>query len=354
MSPLDLARGPQWRNRLALAPLTNLQSGDDGTLSEDDLTFLRRRAEAGFGVVMTCGATVAPLGKGYPRQLGIHSDHHLPGLERLARDLRASGAVSAVQIMHSGRRSRVDLIGERPVGVVDDPELGARALSTGEVEQLVDDFIAAGLRAERAGFDGVEVHAAHGYLLCEFLDIGRNVRTDRYGGSAEARATVLIEILAGLRHRCRADFQLGIRLSPERYGVDLGEIRALASRLMRDDLADYVDISCWDTFKKPEDPAFQSRPMMDWFTDLARGKARLGVAGKLTTARNVVECLRRGADFVLIGRGAILHHDFPRRLVSEPDFISLPLPVSRAYLAGEGLGKHFIDYMTNWEGFISD
>ncbi|HET9628691.1 MAG TPA: NADH:flavin oxidoreductase [Novosphingobium sp.] len=342
------------RNRLALAPLTNLQSNDDGTLSADELTFLRLRAESGFGMVMTCGATVHPLGKGYPRQLGIHSDIHLPGLEQLAAILRRAGALSAVQIMHSGWRSKRELIGQDPVGVCDDTDAGVRGLSTGEVQQVVEDFILAGLRAEAAGFDGVEVHGAHGYLLCEFLDTQRNRRTDCYGGSAEGRARIIWEILSGLRARCRPDFQIGVRLSPERYGIDFGEARSLVHELMHSGMADYIDLSCWDTFKEPEDARFKGRAIMDWFTELPRGNTRLGVAGKLTSGPSVVECLRRGADFVLIGRGAILHHDFPRRLSANPSFTSVSLPVSRAHLHAEGLGEHFIDYMATWEGFVAD
>jgi 2,4-dienoyl-CoA reductase-like NADH-dependent reductase (Old Yellow Enzyme family) len=143
-------------NRMALAPLTNLQSHDDGCLSEDEFAWLVKRAAGGFGMVMTCAATAHPLGKGFPRQLGVHDDAHLPGLERLARALRADGAVSSVQLQHSGMRSPRELIPGQPVGVVDDPGRGVRGLSTGEVEQAVEDFILSGLRAERAGFDGVE------------------------------------------------------------------------------------------------------------------------------------------------------------------------------------------------------
>lgn len=352
-SPLKLTRGPSLRNRLALAPLTNLQSEDDGTLTEDEMAFLVTRANAGFGMVMTCGATVHPLGKGYPRQLGIHADRHLIGLERLAKALRVGGAVSSVQIMHSGSRAKADLIGAQPVGVADDGT-GARALSTGEVDQVVEDFILAGLRAKKAGFDGVEVHAAHGYLLCEFLDRTRNHRSDRYGGSSKGRSRALMDILSGLRDRSGPDFQIGVRLSPERYGLDFAEIRSLAQGILASGLCDYIDISCWDTFKEPEDPVFKGRPIMDWFTDLDRGQTRLGVAGKLMTGRSVLECLRRNADFVFIGRGAILHHDFVQQIAANPDFVSTSLPVSRSYLADEGLGAQFIEYMATWPGFVSD
>jgi 2,4-dienoyl-CoA reductase-like NADH-dependent reductase (Old Yellow Enzyme family) len=352
--PLSFRRGPAMSNRLALAPLTNLQSHDDGTITEDEFNWLVARANGGFALVMTCAASIHRLGKGFPRQLGVHDDIHLPGLTRLADALRERGVLSSIQLQHSGMRAPRELIGEDPVGVVDDPQRGVRGLSTGEVEQVIEDFILAGLRAERAGFDGVEVHGAHGYLLCQFLDVRRNQRTDRFGGSPENRARVLIEIIDGLRARARPDFQIGVRLSPERYGVDLGEIRDLAARLMREGKVDYVDISCWDTFKKPEDPAWQDRVLMDWFTDLERHGTRLGVAGKLTTAHNARECLNHGADFVLIGRGAILHHDFARRASGDADFRSIALPVTREHLAAERLGKDFIDYMATWEGFVTE
>jgi 2,4-dienoyl-CoA reductase-like NADH-dependent reductase (Old Yellow Enzyme family) len=349
--PLGFARGAPMRNRLALAPLTNLQSEEDGTLSDNEFAWLAKRAIGGFAMVMTCAATVHPLGKGFPRQLGIHADRHILRLERLASALRSAGALSAIQLQHSGARAPYHLIAEQPVGAVDDPERGVCGLSTAEVEQAVEDFVQAGIRAEKAGFDGVEVHGAHGYLPCQFLDVARNSRTDRYGGSAEGRARMLIEIVTGLRARTRPDFQIGVRLSPERYGVDLGEMRGLTERLMRSGLVEYVDISCWDTFKIPEDPTYKGRALMDWFTDLDRHTTRLGVAGKLTTAGNVLECLRRGADFVLVGRGAILHHDFPRRIAEDTNFRSVDLPVSRFHLAREGLGKEFIDYLATWKGF---
>ncbi|MFB0874127.1 MULTISPECIES: NADH:flavin oxidoreductase [unclassified Sphingobium] len=350
--PLQFARGAAMRNRLALAPLTNLQSNDDGTITPDEFAFLVKRAQAGFGMVMTCGATVSPLGKGYPRQLGIHDDRHLPGLAKLAQGLRAAGAQAVVQIMHSGWRAKRDLIGTEPVGVCHGP--GVRGLTTGEVQQVIEDFIVAGIRAERAGFDGVEIHGAHGYLLCEFLDTVRNQRSDRYGGSAEGRSRPITEIVAGLRARTGPDFQIGVRLSPERYGIAFDEALALAAKLMTSGTVDYVDVSCWDVGKQPEDPRYHGRTLLDCFAELPRGRARLGVAGKLTTAAAVFESLRQGADFVLIGRGAILHHDFPARLRADPGFVCTPLPVSRAHLHDEGLGPHFIDYMRTWAGFVAD
>ena len=231
--PMTFRRGPAMKNRMMLAPLTNQQSHADGTLSDDEFKWLVKRAEGGFGLTMTCAAHVQRVGQGFPGQLGIWDDKHIPGLTRLAAAIKANGSRSSVQLHHAGLRSPKDLIGEAPVAPSDDAESGARALSLAEVERLRDDFIAAALRAENAGFDGVELHGAHGYILCAFNSPGTNRREDHYGGSPENRARLLSEIIDGVRARCRTDFTLGVRLSPERFGLKLGEQRDLAEKLLR-------------------------------------------------------------------------------------------------------------------------
>jgi len=353
-SPLSLARGPAWKNRLMLAPLTNLQSYPDGRLSDDEFRWLTMRAEGGFGLVMTCASHVQRQGQGFPGQLGVYSDDHLPGLTRLAAAIKAQGAVASLQLHHAGIRSPRELIGETPVGPSDDAETCARALTTAEVETLIDDFVAAAARAQKAGFDGVEIHGAHGYILCAFLSPQTNRRTDAYGGSPENRARVVRQIIAGIRARCRPDFQLGLRLSPERFGLVMGEIRDLAADLLLSGDLDFLDMSLWDAFKAPVDDAFAARPLIDWFTDLPRGATRLGAAGKITSAQTVRRLLGHGADFAIIGRAAVLHHDFPARVAADADFQPIALPVSRDHLRREGLGPAFVEYMNGWKGFVAE
>ncbi|MDR3510016.1 MAG: NADH:flavin oxidoreductase, partial [Caulobacteraceae bacterium] len=180
--PLSFAHGPAMKNRFMLAPLTNLQSHPDGTLSDDEFHWLTMRAKGGFGLTMTCAAHVQRVGQGFPGQLGVFSDVHLPGLTRLAAAIKAAGSLAVVQLHHAGMRSPEGLIGEKPHCPSDNEETGARGLTEAEVEQLAEDFIAAAVRAERAGFDGVEIHGAHGYVLCQFLSPEINRRTDRWGG----------------------------------------------------------------------------------------------------------------------------------------------------------------------------
>ncbi|GAC57251.1 putative oxidoreductase [Gordonia hirsuta DSM 44140 = NBRC 16056] len=210
---LTLPRGPVWRNRLGLAPLTNMQSHDDGALSDDEFAWLIRRGEGDFGLVMTAAAYIRDDGHTFPGQLGAAGEHHLDGLRRLAEGIAATGAVSSLQLQHGGRRGDGALTPVR-VAPWDDPAKNATALSTRDVQEVVEDFAASAVLAEQAGFDGVEIHGAHGYLLAQFLDARQNLRNDRYGGSPENRARIIHETIAAVRAATGADFQVGLRLSP--------------------------------------------------------------------------------------------------------------------------------------------
>lgn len=352
--PLRFDRGPEMRNRLVLAPLTNCQSHDDGRLSENEFRWLTLRAEGGFGLTMTCATCVQARGRGFPGQIGLWSDAHVEGLAGLARAIRASGSLAITQLHHAGIRAPRELIGGPPVGPSDDPESGARALTGTEVAQLVEDFVAAAVRAERAGFDGVEIHGAHGYVVSQFLSPQINRRSDDWGGPLEHRARLLFEIVAGVRARCRADFLLGVRLSPERFGLRLAEIRDVAARLLAGGRIDFLDLSLWDVSKEPEEEAFRGRSLLSWFTEFDRGRVRLAAAGKISSGAAARACLEAGADLAIIGRAAILHHDFPERVRANPDFHAIPTPVTEDYLRGEGLSPAFIAYMRNWQGFVAE
>lgn len=352
LEPLPLAHGPALKNRFMLAPLTNLQSHPDGTLSDEEFRWLTMRAEGGFALTMTCAAHVQAVGQGFPGQLGVFGEEHLEGLTRLAAAIHENDSIAAVQLHHAGNRSPEKLVGQA-VCPSDDPETGARALTLEEVERLREDFIAAARRAERAGFDGVEVHGAHGYILTQFLSPEVNRREDRYGGSLENRSRLLLEILDGIRAQCRPDFQLGLRLSPERFGLKLPEIRELAARVLREAKIDYLDMSLWDVTKEPSDEAYKGHTLMSWFTDLPRGDVRLGAAGKIRSAERAAWVVEAGCDFAMIGRAAILHHDFPERVRRDPDFRWAGLPVSEAHLAAEGVSPAFLEYLRGWRGFVA-
>lgn len=352
---LQFAHGPTWRNRLTLAPLTNKQS-PAGILSADEHRWLVARALGGFGMVMTAAAYVSPAGQAWEGQLGVHDDEMLPGLSSLATQLREAGAVSSVQLHHGGLRAEHAAgSGQQMLAPWDDPAKGARAMRTDEVNQAVADFVAAALRAQRAGFDGVQVHGAHGYLVAQFLDGRHNHRTDGYGGSLEDRSRMLREILTGIREACGADFQVGLRLTPERLGVTLTEAREVAQWVLTSGLVDHLDMSLWDVRKQPHETDHAGRLLIDHFTDLDRGDCRLTVAGKILGAADAQWCLDHGADGVVIGTGAIMHADFAARALADTQFVTVDQPVSRAHLAAESVGPRFVDYLSeNWNDFVTE
>jgi 2,4-dienoyl-CoA reductase-like NADH-dependent reductase (Old Yellow Enzyme family) len=342
------------KNRFMLAPLTNSQSHDDGCLSEEEFKWLTMRARGGFGLTMTCAAHVQAIGQGFPGQLGVFADKHVAGLSRLAGEIKRYDSVAICQLHHAGMRSPAALIAATPVCPSADEETGARALSTVEVEQLAADFVAAAVRAEQSGFDGVEIHGAHGYILCQFLSSEINRRSDQYGGSMENRSRILFEIIEGIRQQCRPDFMLGVRLSPERFGMKLEEITRLCQELIDTGQIDFLDMSLWDVFKEPNQEELQGRSLLSYFTELDRKGVRLGVAGKIRTPADAERVLAAGVDWVMLGRAAILHHDFPNRYQSNPDFSPVEIPVSCEHLAAEGLSEKFVAYMQTWKGFVEE
>ena len=351
-TPLQFACGVTLNNRFMLAPLTNQQSHDDGRLSEEEFKWLNLRAAGGFGLVMTCASHVQAIGKGFPGQLGIFSDALNEGHEKLTSAIKAHGSLAVIQLHHAGMRAPEDVIHDQPVCASDHEKTKARALSLQEVQQLRDDFISAAVRAKTWGYNGVEVHGAHGYIITQFLSSDINKRTDAYGGSLENRSRLLFEIIDGIRMQCGSDFLLGVRLSPERFGMDLQEIKTISQQLIDAHAIDFLDLSLWDCFKMPDDVNYQDQSLLAHVTSLNWKHVKLTVAGKIRTGKDVRTILNAGVDFVTVGRSAILHHDFPKRVIENPDFEPEKTPVSKQYLYSEGLSENFINYMRRWPDFV--
>lgn len=344
--------GCTMKNRFMLAPLTNQQSYEDGRLSEEEFRWLTMRAKGQFGLVMTCASHVQEVGKGFSGQLGIYSDELIEGHKRLSSAIKAYGSLAVIQLHHAGMRSPSALIGQEPVCPSEDKKTGARALSLEEVRQLRNDFIEAAVRAKKSGYDGVEIHGAHGYMISQFISREFNKRTDDYGGSLTNRSKLLFEIVEGIRETCGTKFLLGIRLSPEKFGMELVDIKNLCRQLAEHGQIDFLDMSLWDAFKLPEDYRFQELTLLEHFTSLDLKEVKLTVAGKIRKGKDVVKILEAGVNFVTIGRSAILHHDFPVKVIENPDFRTIETPVSKAHLHKEGLSDKFIAYMGRWPDFV--
>ena len=346
--------GATLKNRFMLAPLTNQQSHENGQLSDDEFHWLTMRAKGQFGLVMTCASHVQEIGKGFPGQLGIFSDELIEGHTKLAKAIKSEGSLAVIQLHHAGMRSPKDVIGEKAVCPSDSEKHNARALTLKEVKQLKDDFVNAALRAKKCGYDGVEVHGAHGYILTQFLSSDINKRTDHYGGSLENRSRLLFEIVNDIREKCGQNFLLGVRLSPEKFGMKLSEIKTISQQLIDSNQIDFLDLSLWDCFKVPEEYPQSHLNLLEHITQLDYKSVKLTVAGNIKTGSDVQKVLNLGVDFVTIGRSGILHHDFPTHVINNPDFTPVETPVTEAYLRDEGLSDTFITYMRRWPDFVED
>jgi 2,4-dienoyl-CoA reductase-like NADH-dependent reductase (Old Yellow Enzyme family) len=353
-APLSLRPGVVARNRVWLAPLTNMQSHPDGTCSEHEERFLGMRADGGFGLVETCAAYVAQDGKAWPGELGVHDDAMVPGLTRLAARIHAGGALASVQLFHGGLRASSTVSGEPTwsASAYEEPGLVTpRAASEEDFERVLGDFAAAARRCARAGFDAVELHGAHGYLLSQMQSTVYNRRTDRWGGSLENRARLIREVTRTVR-AVAPSLVLAVRLSPEDFGqakgIDLDETIQLARWLVEDGM-EVLHLSLWRssvaTRKRPDAHA---TPL---FREAVGPRVRIVVAGGVWSREDADRQLAHGADAVALGRAAIANHDWPARIADGRPIARIP--VTEAHLLEEGLSPGFVDYMRNWKGFVA-
>jgi 2,4-dienoyl-CoA reductase-like NADH-dependent reductase (Old Yellow Enzyme family) len=350
-TPLSLAPGVVAPNRVWLAPLTNLQSHPDGTCSDAEVRFLGQRADGGFGLVETCAAYVSPEGKAWPGELGVHEDAMSAGLTRLAARIHAGGALASAQLFHGGLRATPDVSGQPRWSASPSTETGAEARggTDADIAAVIDAFAQAARRCADAGFDVVELHGAHGYLLSQFQSTVYNTRTDAWGGTLDHRARLIRAVARAVR-AAAPGVVLAVRLSPEDFGqargIDLDETLQLAAWLAEDGMG-LLHLSLWrsasSTVKRP---GVHPTPL---FRD-AVGPLPIVVAGGIWTRDDAQTQLDRGADAVALGRAAIAWHDWPRRIAAGET--PAGPPYAPAHLAAEGLAPGFVDYMRRWKGFV--
>ena len=348
--------GKKLRNRAVVAAMTNKQSNEDGSLSDEEINWLIRRAEGGFGIVTTAATHVVPEGQGWDGEMGVWGDHQLPGLTRLAAGINEHGAVSLAQIFHGGMRCPQRLTGVQPVSASINPTSDSdngetRALEDSEIEELVEAFATAAARCEKAGFDGVEIHGAHGYLVCQFLGTETNRREDRWGGSLENRARFLLQIIERIRQVTDDDFLLGVRISPEydKIGVLLEDSLDLVDMLVESDI-DFLHISCWDCFTPPAHHD-DSRMLTEIFAERLANRLPMITCGAVWSTAQAQEVMDQGADLVAVARSAIGHANWASHL-GDSEYDPQRPPFTAEHLLDEGLSEKFVDYMRAWQGFV--
>ncbi|MGY4397409.1 2,4-dienoyl-CoA reductase-like NADH-dependent reductase (Old Yellow Enzyme family) [Sphingomonas sp. UYAg733] len=327
--PLTIA-GLTLSNRIAVAPMTRVSASDAGCATARMAQYYGAFAQGGFGLLITEGIyTDAAWSQGYRFQPGLAEDRQRDAWRRVVDRVHAAGGRIIAQLMHAGalsqyNRSRSDTRGPsavRPKGQQMTFYRGSGdyrapvAMTGSEIAEAVAGFAAAALRAREAGFDGVEVHGANGYLLDQFLSEGINLRGDRYGDGVAGRLLLTVEVVQSVRTAIGPDFLVGLRSSQGKVN-DFAhkwrgpeEAAAIYERLGRLPL-DYLHITEFEAWQ----PAFAEGPSL---AALAKRHGRLPVIanGSLHDPEQAAGMLSRGeADAVSLGRGALTHADWPRRV----------------------------------------
>ncbi len=357
LDPLVFRNGVRARNRAWLAPMATQQSAEDGSLTDEDLRWLEMRARGGFGVVETGAAHVALDGQAWPGELGVFDDRLLPGLRRLASALAHHGSLGVVQIFHGGLHAPRKLTGETAwsASAYEAPGMERAQPATEEDStRVMGQFRGAAERCNEAGFAGVELHGAHGFLLGQFLSKTINTRSDRWGGSLEGRARLLRETVRAVRGAVPDAFLVGVRLSPEDHanavGLDLDESLQVARWLCADG-ADFLHLSLFDAASNTKKrPAQHPLPL---FREVVPRSVALVAAGGIWTRSDAEAALMRGADAVAVARAAIANPDWASR-VADPSWQPRRPPLTVAELRDRGLSEAFASFLRDWPGFVAD
>ena len=328
-SPLTL-RSLALRNRVGVSPMCQYSS-HDGHASEWHLVHLGAFATGGAGLVFTEAAAVTPEGRISPQDLGIWDDAHIPALRRITDFVRAQGAAAGIQLAHAGRKAstRAPWKGS---GAVEPPDGGWNdvvapspvkfagnypqpvALTAGRIAYIVGAFRAAARRAHTAGFQVVEIHAAHGYLLHEFLSPLSNLRTDSYGGAFGNRARMLLEVVTAVRAEWPDDWPVFVRISATDWadgGWDLDESVRLAGELRTLGI-DLIDCSSGGLASHQQiaiGPGYQVPFAKRIRQDVGIATAAVGLITDAVQAERIV---RDGdADMVLLARELLRNPHWP-------------------------------------------
>ncbi|MFH1350332.1 MAG: FAD-dependent oxidoreductase [Pseudomonadota bacterium] len=308
-------------NRIIMAPmLTCLTDGD--YVSDRLIHFLAERAKGGVGLIITEVASVHPLGRMEPNELSVYDDKFLPGLQRLADEIHVHGAKIAMQIGHGGSQCREKVLGEQPVAPSPVPSFRGevpRELSIEEIKGLVEDYVKAAARAKKAGFDGVELHCAHGYLGRQFLSPLTNKRTDQYGGSIEGRTRFACDIIRGSRQEL-GDYPVWVRINGDEYieGGQTLEDSRIISGLLEAAGADAVSVSAGCSERAHWSVQPMSLPPGCLLHLSAGVKAAVSIpviaAGRMNTPELAEKAIKEGkADFIAMGRAMIADPEFPKK-----------------------------------------
>lgn len=332
LSPFRFSSGITLKNRMVMAPMTNFSSNQDGTVTDAEVSYYARRS-AGVSMVITACTYVTANGKGFHGEFGGDRDEMIPSLRRIAEAIKQQGAKAILQIFHGGRMcppelvpngeivSASDIPAERGGVSTEEPNVNPRALTEEEVQEMIKAFGQTTRRAIEAGFDGVEIHGANGYLIQQFFSPHSNRREDRFGGSLEKRMTFPLEVVNEVkrivREKAQSPFLIGYRFSPEEPetpGITMDDTLKLVDALADKEL-DYLHVSLMDFFSTPHRGVEDlSKSRIEYLLETIKNRVPLIGVGSIYTAEDARKAFATGVPLLALGRELIIDPDWVQKI----------------------------------------
>jgi 2,4-dienoyl-CoA reductase-like NADH-dependent reductase (Old Yellow Enzyme family) len=331
-SPYTFPNGVELKNRLVMAPMTNFSSNPDGTVTDAEVDYYARRS-GGVSMVITACTYVTRNGKGFHGEFGGDTDEMIPSLKRVASAIKEQGAKAILQIFHGGRMcppelvpngeivSASDIPAERGGVSTEEPDVKPRPLTVAEVAEIIHAFGETTRRAIEAGYDGVEIHGANGYLIQQFFSPHSNRREDSYGGSLEKRMTfplaIVDEVKKVTKEHAPADFIVGYRFSPEEPetpGITMGDTLKLVDALSDKGL-DYLHVSLGEFFSEPRRGVEDlTKSRIDYLLETIDNRVPLIGVGSIYTAEDARKAFETGVPLLALGRELIIDPDWVQKV----------------------------------------
>jgi 2,4-dienoyl-CoA reductase-like NADH-dependent reductase (Old Yellow Enzyme family) len=320
------------KNRLVRSATYEGMASEDGSVTDELVELYRTLAEGGVGLIITGYAYVQPSGKPMPRQTGIDRDDLIPGWRKIAETIHehGDGCKVAIQLVHCGRQSFFLEKTVAPSAVLDPFSSNMpREMTVEEIEETIEAFAEAARRAKEAGFDTVQLHAAHGYLLSQFLSPHTNRRTDEYGGSTENRIKIVEDIYKRTVEKTGKDFPILIKMNVDDFlegGIDLDESKKIAERLSK------MGFAAIETSGGMDETAIRDEEELGW-TPAYPSFCRINIMSKDEEAYHLPYAreIKKVIDVPLILVGGIRSLDVIEKILAEgsADFAALCRPLIR-------------------------
>ncbi len=355
--PLTLSNGVELRNRFVLAPLTHTSSNEDGTIADREIPYMESRSKD-VGMALTAASHILDIGQAFPGQPSIAHDSDIEGLTRLASAMKKNGAKAIVQIHHGGVQALPEYTPNGDVAGPSAMELksfgqdhthSAREMTEDEIDETIKAFGEATRRAIEAGFDGVEIHGANGYIIHQFVSPHFNKRTDQWKDPFLFALKVVDEVVKTVQEHGNDDFIIGYRFSPEEAfnpGIKMELTEELIKRLIEKPLH-YLHASLMHIHGDVHEGKYAGENRIQLLHQWVDGRMPLIGIGSIFTADDALAALNTGVELIAVGRELLLDHAFVGKIKEgkedeiisyfdpeDPNKHELPEPLWQQFKAG--------------------